>query len=454
MAKVQVDIIINEELLEEITQLSKENSISRSQMTGQLIEMGMNYLEEVTSLSEEDDLEKVKFNFTIERLLKREVVKSLEDYNMEYKDFVENLIKIGLKYTKNPPKINENSLANITPEQLKSNVGVYSITNIITGRMFITGSKNIKNTLNTVRNELKRGLHRNKMFQNDFNQYGMESFIFEFLRECSEEELESYVKDYKLMNLENIYPLDRGGVNIYHVIKSKLEHSSQGYAWYYNYKENGKTRFLSSINLYILKMKVLEKGLDWVEYDDEAKRLVEEDKEKYMIDGYLSYSRRNKTGIYRVQRKEDKKYNSIYWGYYYYKDKKRKSIQSKNLYELKLKVLKQGLPWKEFTEEAKQLLEIDKEKYLDPNYNKYKNKNGIYRVQKNNHSYKEPAWTYVYKKDNKYKSLTARNLYELKLKVLKEGLEWIEFTEEAKQKVEIAKSEYYGQSTLENYFKN
>ena len=44
--------------------------------------------------------------------------------------------------------------------------------------------------------------------------------------------------------------------------------------WSYQYYENGKLRRIVSVNLYKLKVIVLEKGLDWIEFTDEAHDLV------------------------------------------------------------------------------------------------------------------------------------------------------------------------------------
>ena len=51
----------------------------------------------------------------------------------------------------------------------------------------------------------------------------------------------------------------------FRVYKKKKNDCKQGFYWEYSYYENGKRRYLSSVNLQTLKDKVIAKGLLWHE---------------------------------------------------------------------------------------------------------------------------------------------------------------------------------------------
>ena len=54
----------------------------------------------------------------------------------------------------------------------------------------------------------------------------------------------------------------------FRVIKKRSKNYVQGFIYKYRYPYNGKRREISSVDLNKLKEKVLEKGLEWVEYND------------------------------------------------------------------------------------------------------------------------------------------------------------------------------------------
>ena len=57
----------------------------------------------------------------------------------------------------------------------------------------------------------------------------------------------------------------------YRVIKHKQKRLKQGFSWRYQYyDENGKQRFISCVSIGKLKEKVLAKGLEWIEFGDDA----------------------------------------------------------------------------------------------------------------------------------------------------------------------------------------
>lgn len=124
--------------------------------------------------------------------------------------------------------------------------------------------------------------------------------------------------------------------------------------WSYQYYDNGKLRRIVSVNLYKLKVVVLENGLDWFEFTDEAKELVLKYKETY---DESSLRRENKTGFYRVTKRRTKTKQGYTWAYSFKENNKIQFVSSINISELKSKVLDRGWQWIELTDEATRLVE-------------------------------------------------------------------------------------------------
>lgn len=132
--------------------------------------------------------------------------------------------------------------------------------------------------------------------------------------------------------------------------------------WSYQYYENSKLRRIVSVNLYKLKVVVLEKGLDWIEFTDEASNLVLKHKETY---DESSLKRENKTGFYRVTKRKTKTKQGFTWAYSFKENNQLNFISSVNISTLKSKVLARGWEWIELTEEASKLVEEDSKKLQD-----------------------------------------------------------------------------------------
>lgn len=55
----------------------------------------------------------------------------------------------------------------------------------------------------------------------------------------------------------------------FRVCKEKRDDIKQGFRWRYAYVENGKPKSISSVDINQLKRKVLEKGLEWIKFEEE-----------------------------------------------------------------------------------------------------------------------------------------------------------------------------------------
>lgn len=77
--------------------------------------------------------------------------------------------------------------------------GVYRITNIITGKVYIGSSERIEDRWKRHQSELRCNTHHSKHLQRSFNKYGELNFVYDILEECASEiilEREQYYKDF------------------------------------------------------------------------------------------------------------------------------------------------------------------------------------------------------------------------------------------------------------------
>lgn len=95
-------------------------------------------------------------------------------------------------------------------------IGVYKITNIITGKFYIGSSKNIEARLKGHFKDLETNTHGNKHLQNSYNKYGKEVFITEILEITTLENLRSkedyYIKQTKCYDRNIGYNIAKGAV--------------------------------------------------------------------------------------------------------------------------------------------------------------------------------------------------------------------------------------------------
>ncbi len=60
-------------------------------------------------------------------------------------------------------------------------MGVYRVTNVNNGKMFIAGGLNLHGKINSCRFQLIHGSHMNRELQADFTRTGAEHFVFDIL---------------------------------------------------------------------------------------------------------------------------------------------------------------------------------------------------------------------------------------------------------------------------------
>lgn len=65
--------------------------------------------------------------------------------------------------------------------------GIYTITNIITGKLYVGLSKNIQHRWAVHVSHLNKNKHSCKYLQKAWNKYGKDNFLFEILEECEEQ---------------------------------------------------------------------------------------------------------------------------------------------------------------------------------------------------------------------------------------------------------------------------
>ena len=67
--------------------------------------------------------------------------------------------------------------------------GVYKIVNVVNGKLYVGSSTDVKYRLWRHQHELLENKHENKHLQNAWNKYGRQSFVFEIILYCEENQL-------------------------------------------------------------------------------------------------------------------------------------------------------------------------------------------------------------------------------------------------------------------------
>lgn len=205
------------------------------------------------------------------------------------------------------------------------NCGIYSILNKFDGKIYVGQSVNIHKRFIRHKSALKCNYHPNIHLQNSWNKYGKDSFEFNILELCDEEKLDDneiwWINYFDSTNLRNGYNIQSGGESTHRLAKETREKISeslkgriikessrkkiseshcgkvrhidecksiseatsstryfrvykckgkqylQGFTWRYRYYEDGVRKSLSNTDIGKLKERVLDKGLEWIEFE-------------------------------------------------------------------------------------------------------------------------------------------------------------------------------------------
>jgi group I intron endonuclease len=94
-------------------------------------------------------------------------------------------------------------------DSIKNISGIYKITSLSTGRLYIGSSCRIKLRMKAHYRELMRGTHQNRFLQRCFDKHGSSNFRFEIIKECKKEDLlkfeQKYLDLYFKENPDDIY---------------------------------------------------------------------------------------------------------------------------------------------------------------------------------------------------------------------------------------------------------
>jgi group I intron endonuclease len=124
--------------------------------------------------------------------------------------------------------------------------GVYVITNIVNGKIYIGSSVNIKKRWREHKNDLKKNKHHSSSLQKSYNKHGLENFIFEIIEFVDCKELfiveQKYLDQYKPYERSNGYNISRTakgptGVNRDDLVSFNIQNKSKKV---FQYDLNGK----------------------------------------------------------------------------------------------------------------------------------------------------------------------------------------------------------------------
>jgi len=102
-------------------------------------------------------------------------------------------------------------------KELKFPMGVFQIKNTVNGKIFVDRSLNMPAKWNRHHVQLKFGSHRNKILQQEWNQFGAEAFEYAILEEIAfKDATVDYGKEIEILEeilLEELKPFGDKGYN-------------------------------------------------------------------------------------------------------------------------------------------------------------------------------------------------------------------------------------------------
>lgn len=113
--------------------------------------------------------------------------------------------------------------------------GIYKITNLIDGKIYIGQTVNYKKREKRHLNSLKNGNHHNEHLQRAFDKYGEKSFKIELIEKCDAKELDKkekrYIKEFDACNHDKGYNMMFGGQqfrNFTNEVRRKMSEACKG----------------------------------------------------------------------------------------------------------------------------------------------------------------------------------------------------------------------------------
>jgi group I intron endonuclease len=114
-------------------------------------------------------------------------------------------------------------------------VGIYKITNLIDGKVYIGQTVNYNKRKKRHLNSLKNGNHHNEHLQRAFDKYGEDSFKIELIKKCNIEELDKleryYIRELDACNHDKGYNMMYGGQryrNFTKEVRLKMSEAGKG----------------------------------------------------------------------------------------------------------------------------------------------------------------------------------------------------------------------------------
>lgn len=90
-------------------------------------------------------------------------------------------------------------------KEREKQAGVFQVKNTVNGKILLGSSLNLDGPLNRHKFELMVGSHRNKVLQQEWNDYGQDKFIFEILEIVNVKDEANFKVDEELKLLEEIW---------------------------------------------------------------------------------------------------------------------------------------------------------------------------------------------------------------------------------------------------------
>ena len=127
-------------------------------------------------------------------------------------------------------------------------IGIYKITNTITGDFYIGSSKDVKSRLAAHKCQSTWNNHPNNKLYQDMQKYGTDKFVFEILEEAKEEKLKEKEQHF-IGTLNPTYnQMNAKGLNVERQKKSRKEYQKTDK--YKEYKKKYKKEYDSQLCCY------------------------------------------------------------------------------------------------------------------------------------------------------------------------------------------------------------